>query len=218
MVEQLISREPYSANEAPAEKSEAPKATPLIQGIDMSGWLQFGGRKDSDSSLPPGFNHIEISTVDKVADKDGFITKEALLKAAKDPTLDEIEKDDVQHMLKNFELLADKFDDKDEGKKGISREDIAKYNFPGEINFIETSTIDKLAKAKDGSITKEAIEKGLKRDDLTDVERDDMEYLKRQYNNIKGLAGGRATEGISQADIKEFNRRAEEYKSPDERH
>lgn len=209
-----------TSNEAVILKPTTGPAEPAfgINDIDMRpNPNETNNRNPKETNLPAAFNHIEISTMDRVADKDGFMSKESLEKAAKDPTLDDIQKDDVQHMLDNFQLLADVVDDKDGGKKGISREDIAKYNFPHEINHIETSSIDKLTKAADGSITKDALEKALQRTDLSDVERDDLEYLQRQYNNVKGLAGGAEQgAGISQADITEFNKRADLYSSSED--
>lgn len=136
-------------------------------------------------SLPLGFNRIEASTFDLLANQDGFVTRESLKKAAQNPNLDEVQKDDVQHMLKNFKFLTKEFDDNDRGKFGISREDIAKYNSTADVNHVESSTIDRLDKSSDGSITREALTAGLEREDLSDYERDDIEYLLRQYTNIK---------------------------------
>ena len=178
--------------------------------VDMKAFQPMARGLDS---LPPGFNHIETSTFDKLANKDGFVTRDSLKKAASDPSLDDIQRDDVQHMLKNFKVLSKEFDDKDGGKKGISREDVAKYNFPNDINHIESSTIDKLGLAADGTITKDSLAAGLKRKDLSDVERDDMEYLQRQYSNIKELspAGGKKELGISIADIAASNARVDQF-------
>lgn len=136
-------------------------------------------------SLPPGFNRIEASTFGLLANQDGFVTRESLKKAAQNPNLDEVQKDDVQHMLKNFKFLTKEFNDNARGKFGISREDIAKYNFTADVNHVESSTIDRLDKSSDGSITREALTAGLEREDLSDYERDDIEYLLRQYTNIK---------------------------------
>ncbi len=199
-------------NVSPQSNPEATEKPLGINDIDMrAGKYEASNHNKSETNLPAGFNHIEISTVNRVADKDGFISKESLRDAAKDPTLDKFQKDDVRHMLNNFQLLSDVVDDKDGGKKGISREDIAKYNFPHEINYIETSSIAKLTKAKDGSITRDALEQGLKRKDLSDSERDDLEYLQQQFNNIKGFAqeGAKQGVGISAADIAEFNKRGD---------
>lgn len=181
-----------------------------VNDVDMKAFQPIAKSFDS---LPPGFNHIETSTFDKLANKDGFVTKDSLKKAASDPSLDDIQRDDVQHMLKNFKVLSKEFDDKDGGKKGISREDVAKYNFPNDINHIESSTIDKLARAADGTITKDSLADALKRKDLSDVERDDMEYLQRQYTNIKDLspAGAKKELGISISDIAASNARVDQF-------
>ncbi len=181
-----------------------------VNDVDMRSFQPMARGFDN---LPAGFNHIESSTFDKLANKDGFVTKESLKKAAQDPALDDIQRDDVQHMLKNFKVLSKEFDDKDGGKKGISREDVAKYNFPNDVNHIESSTIDKLGRAADGTITKDSLADGLKRKDLSDVERDDMEYLQRQYTNIKELspAGGKKELGISIADIAASNARVDQF-------
>lgn len=88
-------------------------------------------------SLPLGFNRIEASTFDLLANQDGFVTRESLKKAAQNPNLDEVQKDDVQHMLKNFKFLTKEFNDNARGKFGISREDIAKYNFTADFKFLE---------------------------------------------------------------------------------
>lgn len=163
--------------------------------------------------LPPGFNRIETCTFDLVANQDGFVTRDSLRKAAQNPNLNEVQKDDVQHMLKNFKYLTKEFDDNDGGKFGISREDIAKYNFAADVNHVESSTIDKLGKASDGTITREALAEGLSRDDLSDIERDDIKYLQRQFINIKGLSPGGEPNclGISMADIAASNARVEQY-------
>ena len=164
-------------------------------------------------SLPLGFNRIEASTFDLLANQDGFVTRESLKKAANNPNLDDVRKDDVQHMIKNFKYLTKEFDDNDGGKFGISREDIAKYNFTADVNHVESSTIEKLDKASDGSITREALSAGLERGDLSDYERDDIEYLQRQFTNIRGLSpDGKSTcLGISMADIAASNARVEQY-------
>lgn len=165
--------------------------------------------------LPPGFNRIETSTFDLIANQDGFVTRESLKKAAQNPNLDEVQKDDVQHMLKNFKYLTKEFDDKDGGKYGISREDIAKYNFTADVNHVESSTIEKLEKASDGTITREALAAGLEREDLSDFERDDIKYLQRQFTNIKSLCPGGEAHGLglSMADIAASNARVEQYAS-----
>lgn len=165
--------------------------------------------------LPLGFNRIETSTFDLIANQDGFVTRQSLKKAAQNPNLDEVQKDDVQHMLKNFKYLTKEFDDNDGGKYGISREDIAKYNFTADVNHVESSTIDKLDKASDGTITREALAAGLEREDLSDFERDDIKYLQRQFTNIKSLCpGGEANGlGLSMADIAASNARVEQYAS-----
>lgn len=164
-------------------------------------------------SLPTGFNRIETSTFDLLANQDGFVTRESLKKAAQNPDLDEVQKDDVQHMLKNFKYLTKEFDDSDGGKFGISREDIAKYDFTADVNHVESSTVDKLDKASDGSITREALSAGLERQDLSDYERDDIEYLQRQFTNIRALSpdGDPNCQGISMADIAASNARVEQY-------
>ncbi len=119
MPEQDIIRESNTTNEGAAfNANPSAEKSFSINDIDMRPDRDRNDdRNKIDSSLPAGFNHIEISTVDKVADKGGFITKESLDKASKDPTLDEVQKDDVKHMLDNFQILADKVDDKDGGKK-----------------------------------------------------------------------------------------------------
>jgi len=184
-----------------------------INDVDMQA---FAPMKNGFDRLPQGFNHIENSTFDLLANKDGFVTKDGLKKAIENSNLDDVQKDDVQHMLTNFKLLSKEFDDKDGGKRGISREDVAKYNFPHDVNHIESSTVDKLAKAADGTITKDALADGLKRTDLNDIERDDIKYLQRQYANIKalspdGASGGKNELGISTDDIALSNRRTENY-------
>ncbi|CAN5135153.1 hypothetical protein BH11CYA1_BH11CYA1_07260 [soil metagenome] len=186
---------------------EAPK--PLsVTDIDMKDFRAID--REAGRAALNGFNHIETSTFDLVANKDDVITKAALKKAADSPALDEVQKDDVQHMLTNFALLRDQVKD---GGKGISREDIAKYNFPHDINHIEDSTVAKLTKAGDGTITKDGIAEGLKRTDLSDIERDDLQYLQRQYSNIKELtpSGSKKELGISIADIAASNSRVESY-------
>ncbi len=165
-------------------------------------------------SLKPSYSKgIDASTFDLLADETGFVTRDSLEKAAGRGRLDGGQRTDVLHMLNNFELVSQEFDDKDGGRNGISREDVARHNFRNEINHIESSTIDKLDKAADGTITKEALAEGLKRSDLTHYERDDMQYLQKRYASIKDLSpdGVNKDLGISLADIELNNAKVAHY-------
>ena len=191
-----------------ADKQPSDKPGISVNDVDMKDFRPQD--KGKIGATPIGFNHIETSTFDLAANKDGFVTADSLQKAAKNPNLDSVQKDDVKYMLSNFGFLRDQVKD---GSKGISREDIAKYNFPHDINHIEDSTVAKLDKAADGTITKGAIADGLKRSDLSDIERDDMQYMQRQYANLKELSPSAAKKelGISISDIAASNARIGHY-------
>lgn len=174
---------------------------------------RFPEARNFTGSLPNDFNFIDMKDAAPLFNDQGFITREALQKA---PGTDKIStpdkdaaQDDIKTMLKNFDIMSREADDKDGGAKGISRDDIAKYNWDQDLNHIDPKSAEIVPKTRDGLITREALDQTLKRKDLDEMQRDDLEYMKHQYRQIKDLGhkdndGGR---GISKNDIFASNNR-----------
>ncbi len=168
-------------------------------------------RNQPGTDKPGNIDFIHMNEIDDVFNKDGFATKDSL-KAALSGRKGSLKDGDIKQMLGDFDVLSKQFDDKDGGKKGISRDDVAKYTYPIDKNHISDEALKVVGKTGDGMITRDALQTALQRKDLTEVQRDDIKYMQHQYNQLKGehYDGKKNDIGLSKEDIFAANRKIEQ--------